>query len=249
MVYKQKVLGAINASGAEKNYKFLYIKKLMDRIDKIHDALPGESGAYKIITLRNEAISFVDKKEVKMDMIKRADALALSIEKQMKDENDGITDNTHHIEANRVAASIAVGWVLEYFDGAWGWSTRRGILIAGPFGDGRRRFLPLSLLPEDGKYLKLPDEYESKVIIVDDTTKLTHGKYIKLPDDYDTTNENNVIVELKLRQILLNNIDEKNQYEEIGDEEKAKELTTPDIPTTPEGEQPANTHNGNENST
>lgn len=234
MAYKQKVLGAINASGAEKNYKFMYMKHLMDRIVKIYDQVPGETSVTKIVALRDEAIGYVDNENIKNDITNRADKLAHDLKEQFKAENGGQADNEHKIEANRIAAIRAVGWVLKYFDSAWGWSTRRGILIAGPFGDGRRRFLALGLLPEDGFYLKVSEDYIAHVVQVkSDDTPLPAGKYLRLPDEFDMLNEGNVVHQLRLRQLLLNNNDEEaDAYNEVRQESDAQDQSAVDIPAT-----------------
>lgn len=198
MAYKQKVLGAIPAPGSEKNYKYLYIKHMMDRVSKIFDQLPGEGDVTKIIALRDESFDYVEDDAVKAEFIINADKLAKKLKNDLKTENDGQSDNSHKIEANRIAAIRGVGWVLKYFDGAWGWSRKRGILTAGPFGDGRRRFLPLSLLPPDGRYLLVDDDYERE-----------EGEFVH---------------EFKLRRLLMNNIDDDKYTEARNDRGEEEEL-------------------------
>jgi hypothetical protein len=162
MVYQQQVVGAITAPGAEKNYKYLYIKQLMDRITKVSDQLPNEQSATKIVAYRDEVIGYVDDDLEKNRMIKDAEDLAIKLENQLKVDNGGALDSKQQIEAKRIAAIRAIGWVLKYFDTTWGWSRKRGILMAGPFGDGRRRFLPITQLPPDGKYIRVSDDYVPK---------------------------------------------------------------------------------------
>jgi len=194
MVFKQKALGAITAPGAEKNYKYIYIKHLLDRIAKVYDLLPSELSATKIVAYRDEVIGYVEDDAEKNKMIKDADALALRLESQLKDETGESLDSKQQIEAKRIAAIRAVGWVFKYFDTAWNWSRKRGILIAGPFGDGRRRFLPLSLLPLDGRYLLVLDDYTPK--------------------------EGEVVFDLKLRALLLNNMGEDRYDDARSDREE-----------------------------
>lgn len=209
MVYKQKVLGAIAAPGSEKNYKYIYIKHLMDTVRKIYDQLPGESIATRILSLRDEAIGYIDDDTTKQEFVIRADELANTIRDQLKKDNDDIYDNSQRIESKRMAAIRCVGWVLKYFDTAWNWSRKRGILIAGPFGDGRRRFLPLSLLPLDGKYIRVRDDYKPK--------------------------EGEVVFEFVLRSLLLNNIEDPYDEARNDREEEQDQLAGEDENVIPSG--------------
>ncbi|WP_424356671.1 hypothetical protein [Methanocella sp. MCL-LM] len=146
-------LAVLMAGGAEKNWKPQYIFSLLLRCDKSGDRIADANDIGKITAERDLCINFIPEARVKAELRQEADDLIVELNEQVRAENMGKITDTQKINNHRIAAVRCIGKVKEYFDSCWGWARKRGVMIAGPFGDDRRRFIPLSKLPEDGKYI------------------------------------------------------------------------------------------------
>lgn len=146
-------LSLIEARGSEKNWKPSYIISLLMKLDKCGDKISDAADIGFISAEREQCIGFIPNKEEKERLRKLADDTIKELVETVKTENDGKLSDTNKISCHRIASQIIIGEIREWFDSCWAWSRKRGIGIAGPFGDGRRGFFPLSEIPPDGVYV------------------------------------------------------------------------------------------------
>jgi hypothetical protein len=66
-------------------------------------------------------------------------------------------------ECYRNACLKLAGELTIYFNTAFGFSEFRGMLIAGPFGDGGRTEIPLWKIPDDGTYIRIEDAIKATI--------------------------------------------------------------------------------------
>ncbi len=92
------------------------------------------------------------------------------VKELMKEEADlyynGDTNRLKNDELKNIrkrASVLVIGELNEAFDKEfYGWSRTLGIGVGAPIAALHRKFFPLTMLPPDGKYLRVPDNYQPK---------------------------------------------------------------------------------------